>query len=89
MTKSVCICKRSTRGFTVLELLIVIAIICVVAALLLPVLGKSKAKARDTYCLNNLRQLGIAVVAYAQDYASCLPVSFSTYISLILNATSW
>lgn len=75
MTKSVCIRKRSTRGFTVLELLIVMVIIGMVAALLLPVLGKSKARAHDTYCLNNLRQLGIAVVAYAQDYASRLPVA--------------
>jgi prepilin-type N-terminal cleavage/methylation domain-containing protein/prepilin-type processing-associated H-X9-DG protein len=63
------------RGFTLIELLVVIAIIGILAGLLFPVLGRTKAKSRDTYCLNNLRQLGLAVASYAQDYNSHLPAA--------------
>ena len=63
------------RAFTLLELIVVVAIVGLLAGLLLPVLGRSRARARDAYCLNNLRQLGLAVAAYAQDYGSHLPVA--------------
>lgn len=56
------------RGFTVIELLVVISIISLLVALLLPALGKARQLGRDTQCLVNLRQIGIGDYAYAMDY---------------------
>ncbi len=60
-------------AFTLLELVLVIAIIAVLAALLLPVLGKSKAKAEGMTCASNLRQLSLAWFLYADDNGELLP----------------
>lgn len=65
--------QRPGRAFSLLELLVVIAILAVLAGLLLPALGRSKTKAYNTACLNNLRQLGIATRVYSVDSQERLP----------------
>jgi len=58
----------SKRGFTLIELLVVIAIIAILAAILFPVFAKAREKARQSSCLSNVKQLGLAEMQYAQDY---------------------
>ena len=65
--------RHPGRAFTLIELLVVIAIIAVLAGLLLPALGRSKAKAYNAACVNNLRQLGIATRLYSEENEERLP----------------
>jgi prepilin-type processing-associated H-X9-DG protein len=67
--------KNRVTAFTVLELLVVIGIIVILAALLLPVLSRAKTKARNITCVNQLKQLGVAARLYADDNGGRLPVA--------------
>jgi prepilin-type N-terminal cleavage/methylation domain-containing protein/prepilin-type processing-associated H-X9-DG protein len=65
---------RGTRcGFTLIELMVVIAIITLLAAITLPAVARARSSSRSTVCINNLRQWGLATRAYAMDHEDYLP----------------
>lgn len=69
---------RRRNGFTLIELLVVIAVIAILAAILMPALSQARDRARAAVCLNNMKQIGIAIHLYAQDYDGFVPLAGSS-----------
>ena len=88
MKKTQSIHRTSHAGFTLIELLVVISIIGILAALIFPALAQAKAKAYATSCLNNVRQLNIAWMTYAQD-EEYLPETYFFHATGAINTHAW
>jgi len=78
---------RSKSAFTLIELLIVIAIIAILAAILFPVFNNARKKALQTSCTSNLKQLGTAILMYAQDYSDQFP--YALYGDVVNGNSAW
>jgi prepilin-type N-terminal cleavage/methylation domain-containing protein/prepilin-type processing-associated H-X9-DG protein len=71
--------SRAWEGFTLIELLVVIAIIAILAAILFPVFAQAREKARQTMCSSNMRQMGLALIMYREDYDGRNPNEWPWY----------
>jgi prepilin-type N-terminal cleavage/methylation domain-containing protein/prepilin-type processing-associated H-X9-DG protein len=70
------IAKQQRTGFTLIELLVVIAIIAILASILFPVFARARENARRSSCSSNLKQLGLGVMMYVQDYDEKYPMGY-------------
>ncbi len=69
--------RHRRSAFTLIELLVVIAIIAILAAILFPVFAQAREKARQATCTSNLKQIGLSVLMYVQDYDELFPTSWA------------
>ena len=81
--------RRAQGGFTLIELLVVIAIIGILSGMILPALSKAKGKSHRTSCLNNLKQLSISWLSYAQDHQGKLPETYFFHPNQSINQQAW
>jgi prepilin-type N-terminal cleavage/methylation domain-containing protein/prepilin-type processing-associated H-X9-DG protein len=79
--------SRRSSAFTLIELLVVIAIIAILAAILFPVFAQARDKARQTSCISNQKQLGLAFAQYTQDYDELFPIAAA--YSCAVTGTCW
>lgn len=81
--------ERNSKGFTLIELLVVIAIIAILAAILFPVFARARENARRASCQSNLKQIGLGLIQYAQDYDGWTPGSVTFSGPIPLPGSSW
>ena len=74
-------------GFTLIELLVVIAIISILAAMLFPSFSKARELARRTSCISNLKQIGLGVMMYKQDYDELFPIGYPCFVTPAVEPT--
>jgi len=67
--------KKKSKGFTLIELLVTIAIIAILAAILFPVFARAREQARKAACMSNLKQIGLAIIQYTQDFDEKYPIA--------------
>jgi prepilin-type N-terminal cleavage/methylation domain-containing protein/prepilin-type processing-associated H-X9-DG protein len=80
---------RTRRGFTLIELLVVIAIIAILASILFPVFARARENARRTSCLSNLKQMGLGVMQYVQDYDESFPPAYRIFTTQPQGEPAW
>lgn len=81
--------RRARRGFSLVELLVVVAIIAVLIAILLPLLGNAQRSARDVQCASNIRQLCVGLLTYAGDWKGKFPPNIHWYNPPPTTANNW
>lgn len=79
---------KRPSGFTLIELLVVIAIISILASMLFPAFGRARESARKTVCISNLKQAGLGIMQYVQDYDERYPIAYPFWDTASISRTS-